>query len=100
MPVIGFISARSPEEIGEPMSPIGSGTARHLASSAERLRRASDRFRIVLNAPRLCELRVDGSTEFLERPAMIIPDGGHVAIDVIACDRQEHCVEEVLEDNG
>jgi hypothetical protein len=23
MPVIGFISARSPEEIGEPMSPIG-----------------------------------------------------------------------------
>jgi hypothetical protein len=23
MPVIGFISARSPEEVGEPMSPIG-----------------------------------------------------------------------------
>jgi hypothetical protein len=31
MPVIGFISARSPEEIGEPMSPIG--TSRHFAAA-------------------------------------------------------------------
>ena len=79
---------------------FGWGAARHYASSAERLRRASDRFHIVLNAPRLRELRVDGSTEFLERPAMTIRHGGRVALDVIACNRQEHCVEEVLENNG
>lgn len=30
MPVIGFISARSREEIGEPISPIG--TSRHFAA--------------------------------------------------------------------
>jgi hypothetical protein len=79
---------------------FGCGTARHYASSAERLRRTSDSFRIVLNAPRLREIRVDGSTEFLERPAMIVPDGGRVALDVMACDCQEHCIEEVLESNG
>jgi hypothetical protein len=25
---------------------------------------------------------------------------GRVSLDVVACDRQEHCVEEMLEDNG
>jgi hypothetical protein len=34
MPVIGFISARSPEEIGEPMSPMGPGCVAHQRSRA------------------------------------------------------------------
>jgi len=45
MPVIGFISARSPEEIGEPMSPIGRFISAILTSSA--LRGAPDRKSVI-----------------------------------------------------